>query len=759
MSGIVRDYTIAFVVDTSQASGLATIEGMLLSIEARTLGASQALGNLGQSLTNLQPGATAAGNLNAGLTNVANSAGKAQAAIQGVNNQLGVLSLGASGAGNSINVTAQAAGGAQKSFMGLNLEMLATAAAFRGLEFGVAIVAEIGRGAAEARKHLAELAEDATKTRDAMRELANLRGHSGPDDEVTSGAVAFGLKANMTPDQARKFLERFEGSVPAGEQKGNIGQIEDNFGILADPRRVKKTKEEIALEAAKFGKRVNLEDKTAGDIAGVIPMYKRVTGGLDMAQTLGRIAYGLNEGRGNLEPLMRGLTETAGALVDQEHGPVSSPEELAVLYGVMSTHKGEQASGTYLRKAVRELSDFGGKQEAGLRAMGITEKDSALQKFRKADQYLRKREQETGLDRGALLQQMGFNEGAGREAVTMMTRDMPVVEQRLIKQQGITGTQVMRQNEEYFLKNPAGVRQRIEAAAQASNYSRGREQEWVNNARKMAVVRMKEESRFMSGELAFADKVMELGGATTAIAGMPTELENRINDEAMHNLHVAATGAGLEEHFLRMQRDKAPMDQIFREMVPRIQERGVDPFQAPASIRLKTEAAARPEAQKKKDEAARRGRNAPTLDQEEITLRKERLGSKTDHRSFRERMLDALDNEALNGMTPNRAAEHRIKGRDENPGADGPQDMEPGVILGPRPGVPHDRISDAAAAGGGTKPPVPGHASTGDAKTHELLGQVVAVMNKVARGIERLDAGDSGGFDLPDRPGAGPMRA
>ena len=238
-----------------------------------------------------------------------------------------------------------------KAMGGLHGSVIAAAAAFQGLSLAIDTIGELGEKIAQVRQKTIEMAEATMQLRQEMRELANLKGHDGPDDEVVAGTVEFGMKAGMTPKEATKFMEQYLGSNPAGLQKGNIGGGRKDGESQEDyERRVQPIVEDVARASARFGQRVKLDPKTAGDIGGVMSQFQKVQSGEQASQLMGQMAYGLNEGRGNLEPLMRVLADTAGAIVDPKGGAVESLPELSVMLGVMSTHHKATAAGTYLKK-------------------------------------------------------------------------------------------------------------------------------------------------------------------------------------------------------------------------------------------------------------------------------------------------------------------------------------------------------------------------------------------------------------------------
>ena len=549
-----RDYELTFRVDASQGGPqLQHIRAELVAMRADLMGVAT--------------GATAAQNAFAGLGSTAT----------------GVMN----GAQQTVNST-------KHSLLGLNMETLASIAKFKGFEMVIAIMQNVGEQINTQRQNLRDLADDAIKTRDAMRELANLKNKPGPDDATTAGAVKFGMTAGMKPEQAVRFLEQYYGSSPAGLQKGNVGDgRHKNETQEQYEKRVQPLAEEIAAAGARFGQRVGIMPKTAGDITGVLSQHGKVKNAEHASERLGRIAYGLNEGRGNLEPLMRSLANTAGALV--EEGIVEDTEQLAVLMGAMSTTHNPQASGTYLKKGVRELRQFNGPQGEGLATMGITPKDDHLAAVRKVDAQMKK-DEALGKTRDQSLRDLGFGDEASMQAIIEEVKSLGIVDERMGRQAKISGKQVQAADEKFFNREYAGINMQIDADKTGKDWLTGAKREAWRMAQKAAVQRMRDNGELADGETRIADMIYDAGGILPAL-GMPKSFEKRINENAYKFLKSEAGTVGLGKEFWEQSTEERKTGglaggtkrfdkhlygqeepDLFDKLVPKILESGGDPF-------------------------------------------------------------------------------------------------------------------------------------------------------------------------------------
>ncbi len=510
-----------------------------------------------------------------------------------------MLGLGA-GANQTMGDLGGSSATTKKAFLGLSGQVIATAAAFKGFELGIELVGKIGEQINSAREHMKELAEEAMKTRSSMRELANLKGDDGPNDAVTADTIAFGMGAGMVPKEATKFMEQFLGSNPAGLQKGNVGGGKKEGETQAEyEKRVEPISDAIALEGARFGQRLSLEPQTAGDLAGVLPMFSKLNSGEEAAQKMGRIAYGLNEGRGKIEGLMRNFINVSSSLVDAEgEGVVKNDEELAVLYGVMSTaHGNPREAGTYLKKGARELRQFKGQQGHSLHDMGINADDDHLSAVRKLAVRL-EADKAKGIIPDQSLRAMGFNDESGIQALIEASSKLKEVDVRLAKQKLITGKDVQKQNDNFFKRDYAGVKLQLDAEKAGKDWLTGRGQEPWQLARAAASMRMRDNGELADGEARFVDMIWDAGGILPWM-GVPKAMEKRINENAYQHLQTEAKNIGGQVYndfrdeteifhdFNGVERSVADKHSfgkaeapLFNKLVPKILDAGGNPFQA-----------------------------------------------------------------------------------------------------------------------------------------------------------------------------------
>ncbi len=367
-----------------------------------------------------------------------------------------------------------------ESVKGLGATVAGLATSWFVLEHGVEMIGKFGEKANMALDLMKELGEDVRNMRDDFRELANLKHKDGPDDEVIAETLQMGARAGLMPTDARKFMEQYEGSSPAGKQQGHIDD---------------KTAAALAQEGMKFGARVKINANTAGDLTGVLSQYEKIPNVEHGAKRLGQIAYGLNEGRGNLEPLMRSLIKTAGSVVNEDGGPIPNLAELGVQIGVASTHSSPDAAGTKVRSATRTLREFQGKQGRTLEALGIKPGMSYMDSLRKIAPEVLKADKE-GIGGDTYLRNSGFTDKMEITAILEQSRDLEFMEKRLITSQGkngkggIQGADVIAQNNRYLKTDKNGISRRIRAATAVQEKIRGMEVEQKNMAKEAATVKM-----------------------------------------------------------------------------------------------------------------------------------------------------------------------------------------------------------------------------------------------------------------------------
>ena len=431
----------------------------------------------------------------AGMNQVAGSFKQLEAMLNGtgsgmnqVTNQMREMTIKADGAA----IALERAGQSGKS-MGDHLMGLATS--WIVIDAGTKALAAFGEMANKARDYAKEMAVETMGLRDQLRELANLKGHDGPDNEVLVETLNLGMKAGMLPEEARKYLEQFEGSSPAGEQKGNIDA---------------KTKAELQVEGAKFGVRAKLAPQTAGDLAGVLSQYGQVKSAEEGAAKLDKIAWGLNQGRGNLEPLTRSLINTAGAVVGENAG-FKSIEDLAAVVGVASTHANPREAGTRVRQATRALRDTEGPAKWMLRNANIKQSDTHIERLDKIAPMIAAAEKK-GMGGDQYLKTQGFTDEDEIRAIVEQVHDLDIIHKRLDEQKKITGKGAMEKNERFLIRDRAGIKRRQDATKKAQEHVLGEKNERIQMAMDNAEQEMRDKGEIGGFANNAKEWAVDLGG-------------------------------------------------------------------------------------------------------------------------------------------------------------------------------------------------------------------------------------------------------
>jgi hypothetical protein len=432
----------------------------------------------------------------------------------------------------SLNLTASNSNSAGLSIGKMRL-------AFMAMHEAVEVLDAIGDGIRDARDEVDKLAESNLKLRDSMRELANLQGHEGPDDEVAGEVLALGMASGMKPDEAVKFLEQFEGSIPAGRQLGNIG---------AGKNAVEKKELEraMALEGAAFSARLGINPETGGDLSGVISQYTKIGKIEDFAGQLGAMAYGLNEGRGKLTPLIRGELGQAGAAVTD--GRVKDLAELGSFIGVASTvAKSAGSSGTKFSQMDALLNTVGGEQGDYLQSIGVSDKKGDLAKLKELRKDLDKN---GGGDWSTYLYSKGFHNKTDRQSTVAMARNIDVLEQRIATARGMVGRggETIAADAAFLGRTITGQNRKSLAAEAASDFIKGSANESIVVAQRNATSRLKLpgvdaiDTPLTKATDAIFDHTI---GALASPFGITGNRQSRINKEMLRSLEEKGKSVGV----------------------------------------------------------------------------------------------------------------------------------------------------------------------------------------------------------------------
>lgn len=486
---VIRDYELNYTVHTGKsASDLQDIRRAIISIEIASASAKPHMDALSGSL--LQAG-TAAGTLPPVMETTS-------ASVQKLGHSLIGLQVG-----------------------------------FRVFEAGMMLAQNFSQEIKNAREHLKELAEQATETRDKFRELANLKGQSGPNDALLAEYTLLGKNAGLTTDEANAAGVQFDGSIPAGRQKHNI---------------TPNLEKPWFQEAMKFGVRMGLKPDTIGDMAGVIPQYTPIKNVAQGAGILGGIAHGLNEGRGNLEPLMKSLIKVAGAIVTEGGGAINNLPEAAALLGVESTISNPDRAGTLLKHSVQALRHFKDDAQGGtLKHIGVKPGMSEMESLRKIAPKLIEADK-LGLGADVWLTQHGFGEQREREGLVALTRNMEIVEERIKAVQTIQhdGKTVIQKNADFLDHEKAGIARMVKAEKSAQDLITGMTVEMPELGRKSGHSQLRNENKVMGMQNVWRHQINDLFGVGPDYLGRKPSAKTEEEQAFLGNLYDEGQRLGID---------------------------------------------------------------------------------------------------------------------------------------------------------------------------------------------------------------------
>ena len=258
----------------SKAPEVSKLRDAVQQLQRTTYGASQNAADASKNYAAMGASATTAGT-----------------ALKGVATNLPAVSGG-------LNTANTAAGG-----LGLSLGQVV--GAFAGFMSARQVLGSIGEALTDARDRAISMAEGALQLRDNLRELANLKQQAGPNDLVVGEHLKLRVDSGMDQKGAQKFQEQFLGSLPLAKDKGGITDA------VAEP---------FSRKVAALAVRTGLDGGTAGDLAGVMGSFGKISSANEGLGKTQQIVDQLNDGRGNLTPLTKELLKNAAGTVS-EGGP------------------------------------------------------------------------------------------------------------------------------------------------------------------------------------------------------------------------------------------------------------------------------------------------------------------------------------------------------------------------------------------------------------------------------------------------------
>lgn len=524
-----RDYVIRYIVDANGArQELLAIQQALAGLDRQAIQTKQSLDLAGASLQTFGASSVATGQ------------------------QIGVVG-----------------DGLEKTHAGL----VKSIAGFAALGAATEVLSEIAERTRRVVEYMGELGDKTAEVRDKARELATLQGKSSPDNATLAGVAEFGIRTGMTPQEAIRFQEQLEGSMPAGLQKGNVTE---------------EIAHRVSEVGARFGQRVGLRPETSGDLAGVLSQFAEIPDVESGARMIGQIHKGLDDGRGRMDTLMSSFINLATGVVE-EGGQVQDPSKLAVYHGVMSTMHPPREAATYTRIFSRELRELNGAQGEALQQLGIEPTAPLETQMAQMFAHLEQRESE-GIAPRVEMSRLGFSRSRGIDAVAQLYQSRGMIEARLKDQEGITGQGVEGKNDEFF-RSMAGRDKTTRAMTEGNSLIQGLEYEPLQIARRMAVMRMRQAGSYDNAQLAALDQIADAGGLAQ-LAGVDETILRRVNKEVVSGIASEASAVGLDRdagfrarlEALGGDYTTANVARFVRESAPLLEARGADFTGGPGNL-------------------------------------------------------------------------------------------------------------------------------------------------------------------------------
>ena len=571
-------YTVQYIADpTSFVAGSRRVEQSLLAVEAQANKTKAAVsgfaGGGGRSAT------TAAKNVDK-LTAALNAVGPAASAA------------GTAAKSNLTGVGA-AAGGANQHVAGLGSSMTGFIAAAAGLAVVTKSMQIFSQAAEDAKKHLNEGAQSGLDKRGKAREYAGLMGKNSVDDDTMKGLFHLAQAGMMSFDKALQFGSQFEGSVTAGRDKGHI-----NAAQIAS----------LKEETAAFASRVGLDEKTAGDLGGVIPMYvdmrhdekgRELTDEQGVDLGMGQIAAlqaGLQDGRGEVSILARKELATASGAIATGH--IKDHAELGAFSRVASTIDTAQGSGTVYKRMSRLVNEGLGDGGEFLKKAGVADKVGDYEKLKALKTHVDAQQaaapDPAAFDRGKYLQAQGFgNDEEVRAAVGFM-KEFDVLTTARDKARKVAGDgRSVRAANQGFRASVEGQEREGAAIREAGEYEQTRKRQRLAAQRKAAYGQLMAEDKIDTTSSNVKAGFLD---ATLNNLNPNTEHESMVDDRVWANARAAAKAAGIEDkiraadpRFLQMEeyvkdgtlvgsyggQDPGKLDEFMNRFGPEIESKGV----------------------------------------------------------------------------------------------------------------------------------------------------------------------------------------
>ena len=461
--------------------------------------------------------------------------------IDALNNRLIKARLAAQGLSSSFEEAIMSATGFSK----VSTLMGGTAAAIGGALAGLNML-ESGYRKIREDAEAAALATFALQKR--LRVEGVLKGQPTGNEQVLKEALNLRAKTGLGADEASDLTRQFLGATPIGVQKGHIDQA---------------TIDKVLVEQGVLHNRQGGDAGTRGELAGMIPQFRKVKGVNDLLGEQEAIRFALTEGRGDDAPLTRQLLNVAGPHV-REGGMVGTLPEMAALVGATSLTAGPEAAGTRTDQIIRSLEAGRTKHRKGqgavesqadylTKTLGIDEKEGLESQLDKVMADLGKAKKE-GRNINTYLAERGFRNSEERQAIVELESNYKAVKGRFkVARESQDGAKVKAQNDA-FLASPEGRISVGEVGADIAVATKGVSGKRLEAARAAAAgsneARKGDQNAFTSTFGDFGRGIMmgHIPGISDDVTGAGRK--DRIENIALVNMQNKARKMGVSEEAL-----------------------------------------------------------------------------------------------------------------------------------------------------------------------------------------------------------------
>ena len=465
-----------------EVPGLRQIEGAFRGIASAIRPLDTQLGQINLELVKTAAGGKALGSIRGEIVAAQRAAYGLKMNLQEGNAALAGLVATGGGLGATtghIKSLQAATGGAAKSTNSLVGGMTKFVAKMSALQLATQAATAFGESMKEASEFAASSANEVIRIRDGLRELANLQGKPGVDDATLRGAMALRQATGMNEADSRQFQEQYLGSLPLAEKKGNIDRATANAA---------------AKEGGRSSVRGGRDAKTAGDLVGSVGSFGQITTAKQATGQVQQIIDQLNDGRGNLTPLVKELMKGAAATVGLVNAFRTLPERAAAISVTTGIVGSAGQSSTALGAAIRGLTGFTKKQGKALAEHGITSGQDLPTMIERIAPLIENAEK-AGKNASAALAEAGFGNKTDRDAIIGLVRNKKVLREAVEKvreDRGSTakataaGNRAIRLNREFYGSDKAAANRVAEANLASAKVERGIATEPMAIARKNA---------------------------------------------------------------------------------------------------------------------------------------------------------------------------------------------------------------------------------------------------------------------------------